>query len=139
MGGVRQRHDHVIVHLRNGRAVSVKSLNTFLIGLKYGIVRFGIIGFHPRHKRGPEIETDLSVIVRDLLDHTFGIQNTRCAVGPVTFSGHTLIPIVIRMCGILNFDNFQPGILTGRLVEMPVNTDIFFQDLNQKLILQPFR
>ena len=48
----------------------------------------------------------------------------RGGVGRVAFGGDALVPIVIGIGGILQFDGFQPGIFARRLIKMPVNAEI---------------
>ena len=45
-------------------------------------------------------------------------------VGCVAFLGNPFVPIMVRMGGFLMFDGLEPGILAGRLIKMPVDTDI---------------
>ena len=46
-------------------------------------------------------------------------------IGSVTFAGYALVPVVVRRCRCLVFYCIYPGILTGWLIEMPVDAEIF--------------
>ena len=53
------------------------------------------------------------------------VKDARGGIRRVTLGGDALVPIVIRVGGVLQFDRFQPGILARRLIEMAVNADVF--------------
>ena len=44
----------------------------------------------------------------------------------VAFCGNPLIPVVVGVGRVLQFDNFQPGILPRRLIEMSVDANVSF-------------
>jgi hypothetical protein len=53
-----------------------------------------------------------------------GIEEARPAVGRIALARDPLVPIVIRSRRVLNFDSLEPGILTRRLIEVAVDTDV---------------
>ena len=63
---VGERHDHVVISLREGRAMSGKAFLAFAVGLEDGFVRLGDVVFHPGEQRGAEVEADSGVVVDNL-------------------------------------------------------------------------
>jgi hypothetical protein len=57
-------------------------------------------------------------------DTALAVQKAGYGVGGVTFGRDPLVPVVIRIRRILEFDIFQPGIFPGRLVKMAVEANI---------------
>ena len=43
------------------------------------------------------------------------------SIGPIAFQGDPLIPVMEGMGALLSFNDLDPGVLPGRLVEMTVN------------------
>jgi hypothetical protein len=43
------------------------------------------------------------------------------SIGPIALQGDSLIPIMKGMGTLLGLNDFEPGILTGRLIEMTMN------------------
>ena len=119
----------MIVHLCYRRAVTAKILYTVFIRLKYCLIAFLIVRFHPRKQSGSEVEADARIIVDDLFDYTLAIKDPGGRVRTITFGSDPFVPIVVRVCGILNFNNFQPCIFPWGLIKMSMNTDILFQIL----------
>ena len=123
---VAQRKNRMIVALRDGASMPGKSLPAFFVGVENGLIGFRLFCCHPRKQRRTEIETDLRVVVRDLLDIAVAIQNSRHPIWRVTFGRDALVPVVERICGVLQLDELEPGVLPGRLIKMSVNTDVAF-------------
>ena len=69
---VGQRHDHVVVHLRDGVAVSRETLLALLVGGQDRLVGVGRVLFQPRQQRGTEIEADPRIVVDDAGDAIVG-------------------------------------------------------------------
>src|SRR5690606_13137908 len=65
------------------------------------------------------------IVVDDADDAVAVIQNTCFGVWPVCFRSDPLIPVVVRVCGVLLFDRLQPRILPRWLVEVTVNANVF--------------
>jgi hypothetical protein len=81
---------------------------------------------HPGEKGGAEIETDPGVIV-DQVDHPlFRIEDAGRGIACITFRMDLLIPVVIRVGGVLKFHPFQPGVLPRGLIKVAMNTDVSF-------------
>lgn len=95
------------------------------VRLQNGGVSLRIIILHPGQQCGAKVETYAGVIILDFLDGALILRkDPGCPIGRITFSGDALIPIVVRMCGILQFDDLQPRILSRRLIEMAVNANV---------------
>ena len=121
VAAVRQRHDHMIVGLRDGGAMSRKVLAAFLIGRQDRGVNLRRLDFQPRQQGRAEVKTDLRVIIDEFYDAILIIQNARNGVGGVTLRGNPLVPIVIGRRRVLHLDGFKPGVFPRRLVEVAMN------------------
>src|SRR5437588_4968347 len=99
-------------------------LLAFFVGFEDGFIGFRLLIRQPCQQRWAEVEADMAIIVRDFLDVLKTIQNSRHAVGGVTFCGDAFVPVMEWVCGVLQFDKFQPRVLARRLVEVSVNTNI---------------
>src|SRR5438045_9783675 len=66
----------------------------------------------------------MGIIVDQLHNAVLGIDDARGGVGRVAFRSDALVPVVIRISRILQFDRFQVGILARRLIEVPVNANV---------------
>ena len=71
-----------------------------------------------------EVEADMSIVVRDLLDVLVAVQNPGSAVRGIALRGDTLIPIVERIRRILQLNELKPCIFSGWLIKMAVDTDV---------------
>src|SRR4051812_35631780 len=76
----------------------------------------------PGQQSRTEVEADTAVIVDYPGDTGLIIQNARRSIRSVALGRDSLVPVVIRIGGILQLDCFEPGILSRRLVEVAVNT-----------------
>ncbi len=108
--------------------MSGKALLTSVIGGDNGFVNLGSLVLHPSQQSRAEIETDFLVVADDLDDEALAIENPRRSVRLVTLSSDPLVPIMVGIGGVLRFDDLQPGILSGWLVEMSVNADVTFHE-----------
>src|SRR5690348_10414248 len=79
---------------------------------------------HPEQERRSEVEADLGVVVHQLHDALLVIQQSRYGIRRVTFRGDALVPVVVRVSGVLKFDRFERWILSRRLIEVAVNANI---------------
>jgi hypothetical protein len=43
------------------------------------------------------------------------------SIGPVTLQGDSFIPVMERMGALLGLEDFKPGVLPGRLIEVTMN------------------
>src|SRR5437667_139503 len=68
----------------------------------------------------------MGVVVRDLDDVSIAVQNSRHPVRRITLGSDAVIPVVEWICGILQFDEFEPCVLPRRLIKMPMNADVAF-------------
>ncbi len=57
------------------------------------------------------------------------IQDARGQIRSVTLRRNPLVPIVVRISGILQLYLLQPGILTWGLIEMRVDTEVSHEEL----------
>ncbi len=104
--------------------MSAKRLGAFAVGIQDRLINPRRIGFQPGKQCGAEIKADSGVIIEDVGNEILIIENTRGRIGRVTLGSYPLIPIVIRISGILLLHGFQPGIFARRLVEVVMNTDV---------------
>ena len=123
---VGERHDHVIIGLRQRRAMSGKVFPAFAVRLQNRQVDVRCFGFQPREQGGAEIETDLGVVVHQPFDPALGVEDARHGIGRIALGGDALVPVVVGVGGILQLDGFEPGILPRRLIEMTMNADVTF-------------
>ncbi len=121
---VSQRHDQVVISLSQRRAVPGIAFLTFPVRLDNRPVSSGVALFHPGEERWAEIKAHAGVITHDAADIAFAVKDTRSGIGQVALGGDPFIPVVVRVSRVLLLDVFQPGIFAGRLVKVPVNTDI---------------
>jgi hypothetical protein len=80
-----------------------------------------LLSLYPGEERGAEIETEIGIIVEDIEDLALAINDPRIPIGPVTFEGDPLIPVMKRMGALLPLNDFQPGVLSRRLIKMSMN------------------
>jgi hypothetical protein len=124
VAAVGQRHDHVVVNLGDGGAVSGKALLALAVGFENGPIGFGGAVGHPREQSGANVEADAGVVVDDADDAIVGGENAGGGVGRITLGGDALVPVVIGISRVLLLDQLKPGVLTRRLIKMTVNTEI---------------
>jgi hypothetical protein len=120
-----QGHDEVAVHLGQGRAVPRKFVAAVAVGLQNGLVSFRLVLFHPREQRGAEVEAHPGVVVDNVNNGPVGAQDARGGVLRVAFGRDPFVPVVERIGRVLNFNGFHPGVFARRLVEVPVDADVF--------------
>ncbi len=106
-----------------------------LIGGEDGLVDFRGLFLEPDEQGRAEIEADFGVVVDDLLDVPFAVENARGGIGGVALGGDALVPVVVRVGGILEFDGFEPGIFPRRLVEVAVDADVAIHDWTTPVFL----
>jgi hypothetical protein len=117
----RERHDHVVVDLRDGVAVAVVRRHAGAVRFDDLAVHGGRVAIEPGGERGADVERDLLEVVDDVEDAVVVVHAPRRRVGRVTLRGDALVPVVVRRRRVLHLDRFQPRIFARRLVEMPVN------------------
>jgi hypothetical protein len=113
----------MVVHLGNGRSVPGEPFDTLFIRFKNRLVYFLVVLLQPCQKCGPEIETDLCIVIDDIDDLFVLIENAGCRIWCIAFGSNAFISVVIWIGRILNLDFLKPGVFAGRLVKMTVNTD----------------
>ena len=72
---------------------------------------------------GPKLKLILRVVIHDLDDSLLAIEDARGSIRRVALGGDPLVPIVIGIGGVLNLDRLEPGILSRRLIKVPVDAD----------------
>ena len=77
------------------------------IGVDDAAVHVGMVRLEPREQRGPDVERQL-------------LEGAELGVGSVALGGDALVPVVERRGARLLGHDPGPGVLTGRLVEVPV-------------------
>src|SRR5579872_354661 len=102
-----------------------KTFAAFLVGIEDRLIWAGRLFFHPRKQSRAEVIADMRVIVDELYDSIFGVSNSRRGIRCVTLSGDALIPVVVRVSGILQLHRLEIRILAGGLIKMSVDTNVF--------------
>ena len=120
----RERHDQMIVNLRQRRAVSTEALARLTVSVENRGVGLGGLRLHPREQRRPKVEAHPGVVVDDVNDAACFIEDAGRCVGRVALSRHPLVPIMVRVGRFLLLEVLEPGVLPRRLVEMTVNAEI---------------
>ena len=118
-----ERQDHVVVDLCDRVAVPVTRADAGPIGREDLAIDLGRLTLEPREERGPDVERDLLEVVDDVEDAIGVVHAARGRVGRVAFRRDALVPVVERRRRVLDLDGLEPGILAGRLVEVPVDGD----------------
>ena len=95
------------------------------ISFQDGLVGVRVGFLHPGEQSGAKVETDVSVVVDDFCDEAFFVEDTGSRVGCVALEIDALVPVVKRGGAVLQFNGFDPGTFTGRLVKMAMNADVF--------------
>ena len=114
----------MIVSLSDRGTVTGEPLLAFLIRFENGPIRFRLFFGQPRQQSGAEVETDVRIVVGDLHDVPVAIQNSRGPIWRITLRGDPLIPVMKRVCGILQLNELEPCVFSRRLIEMSVYTDV---------------
>src|SRR6266436_9016900 len=125
----------MVVDLSQSGPMPGKIFLTFPVGFENRVINMRRFCFKPREQGGAEVETNLGVIVDELDDLVVPIENPRHGIRRIAFRRNALVPVVIRVSGLLKFDVFEPGVLTRRLVEMTVDTNVSF---HKNRITEPF-
>ena len=97
---VAEREDRVAVGLGDGAAGAA-------VGVEDALVHVVVVRLEPRQQRRPDVERQL-------------LEGAELGVGPVALGGDPLVPVVERRGAGLLGDDPRPGVLAGRLVEVPV-------------------
>lgn len=118
-----ERHDDVVVDLRDGGAVAAVAGGGGEVGVEDHAVGAGGLFQQPGEQGGAEVEAHPGVVVENADDVVAGVGDARGAVGGVALGGDALVPVVEGGGGFLEFDGFEPGVFTGRLVEVAVDAD----------------
>ena len=63
VAGIGQRHNHMVVHLRNGRAVPAKIFHALFVRFQHRAVHLRRMRLHPGQQSRPEVKADMGVIV----------------------------------------------------------------------------
>src|SRR5215471_1240196 len=92
------------------------------------MISFRFVFFHPGEQRRSEIETGFRIVVDDLRDPIFFVENPRGTVWSVALGCDALIPVVVGPGGVLALHSFQPRILARRLIAVRVDADEAFHE-----------
>jgi hypothetical protein len=90
----------------------------------------------PGQQRGPEIKAHPGVVVDEPDDLALVVYQARPGVRGITLASDTLVPVVVRGGGVLDLDGLEPGVLAGRLVEVPVDADVARGAVTQNIFSQ---
>src|SRR5690349_20916676 len=78
----------------------------------------------PGQQCGPEVITNFRIVIDDACDAMLPVKNAGGQIRRVALGGDALVPIVIRVCRILQLYLLEPWIFAGRLIEMAMNAKI---------------
>src|SRR5262249_21168248 len=106
-----------------------ETLLALAVGVENGAIHLGCVPGHPREERWAEVEADAGVVVDNPRDAAARVQNACRRAWSVALSGDALVPVVIGIGRLLQFNGFQPRVFPWRLVEVPVNADVPFHGL----------
>src|ERR1700693_4603097 len=95
-----------------------------LVGVLQRGIHAGCFVFQPGKQCGAEIKTHHSIVVYQLDDAFFVVENARGSIGRITLRCDAFVPVMVWIRGILQLDGFERRILSRRLIEMTVNTDV---------------
>ena len=115
-----KRHDDVVVHLRDGVAVT-ETLDALLVGFLDAPVGIRRVRANPTHERGAHVETHVLVVVYYVYNVAMRAQYTASGIGAIALARDAVVPVVVRARAGLVLDDAGPGIFAGRLVKMSVN------------------
>jgi hypothetical protein len=113
-----------VVGLSDSRTVTREPCLAGLIGLENGPIDSRRLYLQPGKQGRTEIETDFLVIVQDPNDPLLSIEDAGRCVWRIAFSCDTLVPIMIGVSRILDFNRLKPRIFSRRLVKVTMNAYI---------------
>ena len=123
VAAVGERHDDVVVDLRDRGAVAAVALRAGPVGVEdHAVGARGFVG-QPAEQGGAEVEAHPRVVVHDADDLVLLVRDAGGAVGGVALGGDALVPVVVGRGGVLDFDGFEPGVFARGLVEVAVDAD----------------
>ena len=114
----------MIVSLSECRTVSAPFSGTLAVCLEDGGVEFRRRLLDPREQRGAEIKTDPRVIIDYFHDAIPCVQNARSGIARIALRGDALVPVMIRVSGVLQLDCFEPWMLARGLIKVAVNANV---------------
>src|SRR5262249_25575793 len=117
----RERHDHVVEHLRDRRAVPAESLAARLVGRDQRGVNVRRLVLEPRHQRRSDVEAHALVVVDDADDLTLPVDHAPGYVRPIALRRDPIVPIAIRKRARLRLDRLEPRVFARRLIEVAVD------------------
>jgi hypothetical protein len=118
-----QGQDDVVINLRDGIPVA-EPFQAELVCFKDLPIDRRKFYLQPGEERGTKIETHGGVVIDEIKDLAFPVKGPGIGIGPVALEGNPLIPVVKGMGAFLRLNDFKPGVLPGRLIEMTVDGDI---------------
>jgi hypothetical protein len=86
--------------------------------------------FHPGEECGAEVEAHFLIVIDDFEDSSVGVEYAGGGVLGVTFGVNSFVPVVVWVGGVLDFDFFQPGIFSGRLVKVTVYANVIIHEID---------
>jgi hypothetical protein len=110
----------MVVGLCHGIALA-EPPDPFLIRFDDLPINRGGFFLQPGKEGRTEIETQGGVIVVEVEDLSFIIDDPGVTIWPITFEGDPFIPVVEGVGALLLLDGFNPRIFPRRLIEMTVN------------------
>ena len=120
----RERHNHVIVHLRHGVAVPAPGRAALPVRRHDPRRDLRVVLLEPPKERGAEVVIHVQVVVADVNDHAALVEDAREGVGPVALVVDAFVPVVVGRRRTLLFYKIKPRVFARRLVEMAVDDHI---------------
>src|SRR5579862_4574697 len=102
--------------------MAAKSFLAQVICLQDGPIHGRRVHFHPGEQRGAKVEAYGRIVVEHRGDIAVAVEQAGCSVWRVTLRGDALVPIVIGIGGVLQFNRLERGVFARRLIEVAVNT-----------------
>jgi hypothetical protein len=110
----------MIINLCDGIPMA-KPSQTFPVCLKDLLINGREFLLKPGEEGGAKIEADGGVVIKDIQDLPFAVNDPGISIRPIAFESDPFVPVVKGMSALLGLDDFKPGVLPRRLIEMTMN------------------
>jgi hypothetical protein len=101
-----------------------EAAQALLVGLKDAVVHVRSVPLEPEEQGRTDVKTDVCEVVDDVDDSLVRPEDTRRGVTPVTLGRDLLIPVMVGKGVVFQLHFLKPGILSWRLVKMPMNAQV---------------
>jgi hypothetical protein len=120
-----ERHNYMIINLRNRASVPVVFFATAFIGFYNPSVNRRMFFGYPAKKRGTKIKIHITEVIVYRDNFAVAVKYSRERIWAVAFVVNSVVPVVKRRRARLFFDFVFPRIFPWRLVKMPVDYTVF--------------